>query len=428
MPQRSAAPALAALFLTLASPLAAQQQPLPPIEMTQTLAVNGPSEGRAFAPWFTAFATGDGVLVPMVDLQSGRAEGRLFDLATGTQTGTLPPPGGSNSAFFSESVARSARYVAMQTKVTREGRLYNAVYAYSLPDLTLRHVFDVPAGEDRLNFGIGGMAIAGDRLAISSAAEFGSGASGTLFMYDLTSGAELFRITDPDAPSGLFSVFQSYNDLFPGSIAMTDTHLAVTADTLATGAARVMLFDPETGALIRRIEKPQQVGRGHFGLSVALDAERLYVGASQKTTVRILLSTYATVGEVYALSLSDNAVLYKLDDPMPVAGGTQTAAYAAATGGAVPFYGSGFGNAVRVAAGKLYVDMPNFAQPVSEAGATAVYDAATGKASGLIQSAQPGAQTNFGVVDVMPDGAVIGFSRAYKETGQPTKLEVLRPN
>ena len=71
--------------------------------------------------------------------------------------------------------------------------------------------------------------------------------------------------------------------------------------------------------------------------------------------------------------------------------------------------------------------MSDFAHPVFEAGAIARYDATIGQSEGLAQSAQPAPKTNFSASDILSDGTVIGFSRAYDLDDTPTKIEVLVP-
>ncbi|MEC9311618.1 MAG: hypothetical protein VYA97_07645 [Pseudomonadota bacterium] len=160
------------------------------------------------------------------------------------------------------------------------------------------------------------VAVADDTVAV--------GGTGTVYVFDGTTGSSLGKLTDPDSTDG-----------FGYSVAINGKTIAVGAPDPAAGDGLAYLFDSETGDLLQRLTAPP--GASDFGSDVIFDDD-----------VVAVLGNSAGEGE------TPNPTAYLFD--------TDTGSFLGAVGGGQsgnPFTsGSGGGQSIVTAGNSLAQTMP----------------------------------------------------------------------
>lgn len=214
------------------------------------------SDAQPGAGFGSAAAIDGGVLLigaPRHDLGSGLTEGAayLFDAATGQELFRITA---SDPAFLAE-FGRSVDVGGGRALVG--ARHLGAAYVFDVA--TGQELLKLPPAGSSTPFWFGcSVAIDGDRCAIGAR---GTGVfqAGAAYVYDLSTGVELLKLTDP---------IPSDDDGFGTSVSIRGDALAVSGNK-----GRAYVFDAWTGKERYRLTLPSIGGAG-----VSIDGERLIAG------------------------------------------------------------------------------------------------------------------------------------------------------
>ena len=220
--------------------------------------------------------------------QSGKAY--IFNVTTGASLFTLNNPnayGTSAVDLFGESVSISGNYAIVgagnedDVGVSSSG----AAYIFNVTTGALVHTLINPnaygtSHTDR--FG-GGVAISGNYAIVSATGEGDAGGiqSGKAYIFDVTTGALLHTLDDPNAYD------TSTYDVFSSTIAISGNYAIVGArnedDAGGSGSGKAYIFDVTTGALLKTFDNPNAYGTSaddQFGDGVAISDTYAIVAAS----------------------------------------------------------------------------------------------------------------------------------------------------
>ncbi len=118
------------------------------------------------------------------------------------------------------------------------------------------------------------VAIQGDYIVVGAPAEFSSTTlTGSVYVFDVTTGAQLHRIVPPGSAPG---------DTVGASVDISDGIIAIGApynDTGANAAGIVYLYDAHSGALLNTYTPPNPGTLDRYGTSVSIESGVLVVGA-----------------------------------------------------------------------------------------------------------------------------------------------------
>jgi subtilisin-like proprotein convertase family protein len=215
----------------------------------------------------------------------------LFDLATGREVAMISPKELTEYSHFGASVGVSGSRLivgAYGDKGGVQGRPSGSVHVYDVRDPARpvrRHklVPEGATGSERWNFGIG-VAINGDLGVVGAQIESQNGvldATGTVFLFDLTTGEELARMTAPDFEAG---------DGFGNFLAIDGRTLIVGApfkrfgtdpsDGGSAGAAYIFDVSEPRAPVPRHKLTASDARYGYnFGQSVAISGDLALVGS-----------------------------------------------------------------------------------------------------------------------------------------------------
>jgi FG-GAP repeat len=246
-----------------------------------------------------------------------------YDLASGTPTVpvyTLNNPGPAAQDYFGTSVATSGTRVMVG--VPADGpvglRVGNA-YVYDLssgtptvPVVTLNN--PSPGNGDQFGSSV---AISGTRVVVGAHQDDTRASNaGIAHLYDLASATPAVRLATIENPS------PASGDLFGSSVAISGTRIVLGAyldDTGATDAGSVYVYDLSSGAVafpVVTLNNPGPATSDEFGLSVAISGTRVVVGAYADSTGEI----YTGSAYVYDLASATPMVpVVTLNNPSPAA-------------------------------------------------------------------------------------------------------------
>jgi WD40 repeat protein len=148
------------------------------------------------------------------------------------------------------------------------------------------------------------VAIDGDNVLIGAPADNTNGSFvGQVHLFDATTGALLQTFDDPTVTTF---------DTFGWSVAIDGNNVLIGAandDTNGVNVGQVHLFDATTGALLQTFDDPTPTQGDGFGYSVALDGNKVLVGARTDDT------TGVNVGQAHLFDATTGALLQTFDDP-----------------------------------------------------------------------------------------------------------------
>ena len=245
---------------------------------------------------------------------SNNAEYREFDAnPTATLQDILVSSDQFTSDSFGFSIALSGRYLAVG-KSAGYDRAQPAVF--DLTNGQLLYVLSRPgASGQSSNFGAV-VAIEGKYLAVSDQSEShpvnGILYSGAVYVYDITTGELLHKMTRPDPPT-------ESQDYFGNAIAISGIHMIVGAYRVPTGAAggRVYIYELVNGSLLHTIDNPNidttTTVDDWFGIAVAMSGNYAIVGAARED--RYEGGFVSASGNAYIINVTTGAVIKVLDNP-----------------------------------------------------------------------------------------------------------------
>jgi len=252
--------------------------------------------------------------------ESGKAY--IFNVTTGALIHTLNNPNAYDTGaydYFGYSVAISGNYAIVGATgedgagVTSSGK----VYIFNVTTGELLYTLDNPNayGTSTVdNFG-SPVAISGNYAIVGTYLEddAGGGNSGKAYIFDVTTGALLHTLNNPNAYG------TSYTDQFGWSVAISGNYAVVGApfedDAGGIQSGKAYIFNVTTGALVHTLDNPNAYDTSlgdFFGGSVAISGNYAIVSAYAEDDADG--GAYSNVGKVYIFDVATGALLHTLDN------------------------------------------------------------------------------------------------------------------
>jgi len=197
----------------------------------------------------------------------------IFDTATGTQLRRLAVETESNNNRFGISVAIDGNLAVIGASGDDENAFdAGAAYFYDLSTDTLTRITpaDAQAGDE---FGIS-VAIRGDIAVIGARSDDDNGSqAGSAYLYHVPSGALIAKLLSNDG---------TVNDRFGSSVGISNTTVIVGAfgtNDLGGNSGSAYLFDIATGLQLDELIAGDGQSGDEFGAAVAIDGQRILIGA-----------------------------------------------------------------------------------------------------------------------------------------------------
>ena len=249
---------------------------------------------------------------------SGKAY--IYNNSTGALVHTLDNPNPYSTSsydYFGEAVAISDTYAIVGAVGEDEAGNPGSGKAYIFDVTTgaLVHTLDNPNayGTREDDFFGRSVAISGNYAIVGANGEDDAGGSnaGKAYIFNVTSGALLHTLNNPNAYGA------SESDYFGEAVAISDTYAIVgaygEADASGTYSGKAYIFNVSTGALVHTLNNPNPYGTSQsdfFGISVGITDNYAIVGAHQEDDAGVLGS-----GKAYIYNVSTGALVYTLDNP-----------------------------------------------------------------------------------------------------------------
>ena len=231
---------------------------------TKLLPVDG-ADGDAFG--HSVAISGDTAIVG-VKMSSGVGAAYLFDINTGVQLAKLTPSDGLNNDYFGSSVAISATTAVVGSKEHDNfGQASGAVYIF---DLTGEEIQKITPSEGAAhdNFGCS-VGISGDLVLIGAESNSESGAA---YIFDLVSGEEI-KLLASDGESG---------DRFGAAVSIRGSSLVVGApanNQSGPGSGAAYIYNATSGAQLFKLLSTDGVAGDEFGSAVSISGTAAFIGA-----------------------------------------------------------------------------------------------------------------------------------------------------
>jgi len=237
-----------------------------------------PSDGAANNQFGISVAIGSGVAVVGArgHNHSGVNSGSvyLFNATTGVQINELLPSDGVSNGYFGNSVAIEGTTVVVGAPWDDDlGADSGSVYLFN--SITGVQTNKLNAGDGVVSDWFGhSVAIGGGIIAVGSPKDDDAGdQSGSVYLFDESTGLQTFKLTANDATMG---------DNFGVSLSISNGVLAVGAELdnhSGVNSGSVYLFNATTGVQITKLLPSDGVTDDNFGASVAISPDYVLVGA-----------------------------------------------------------------------------------------------------------------------------------------------------
>ena len=241
----------------------------------------------------------------------------IFNVVTGSLIHTLRNPESNKSSnYFGWSVAMSGNYAIVGAVYTDNSSgkayIYNVTTGALVHNLTNPNAYNTPATD---NFGQS-VAMDGNYAIVGAHYEDDSGGneSGKAYIFNVTTGALLFTLNNPNAYS------TSAADWFGYSVAISGNYAIVGApyeDDDGAGAGgtggnsgKSYIFDVTTGALVHTLDNPNahyQTAIDYFGKSVAISGNYAAVGVPNEDN-----NGGSNSGVVYVFNVTTGGLVHTL--------------------------------------------------------------------------------------------------------------------
>jgi len=231
----------------------------------------------------------------------------LFDATTGSQLFKLTASDAAGSDQFGLSVGISGNAAIVGAKGNGDaGGFSGSAYLFDVATGNQLHKLTASDAEASDVFGIS-VAISGNRAIVGATGDDDDGSnSGSAYLFDVATGNQLFKLTASDAASG---------DEFGGSVAISGNVAIVGAylnDDAGNGSGSAYIFDVTTGNQLFKLTASDAISGAHFGTSVAISGTRAVVGAGTDNDVAFTAgSAYifdvTTGNQLFKLTASDAA-------------------------------------------------------------------------------------------------------------------------
>ena len=225
----------------------------------------------------------------------------LFDVTTGQELLKLTASDGAENDQFGARVAISGDRAIAGAPYDGDGDPSSGS-AYLFDVMTGRELFKLTASDgvtfDEFGFGV---AISGDRAIVGARGD--DNGRGSAYVFDVTTGQRLFKLTASDADS---------YDRFGESVAVSGDRAVVGAkgdDDLAYDSGAAYVFDLTTGQELFKLTASDGMEGALFGLAVAASGDRAVVGSrdSYPWFGSAYVFDVTTGRELFKLTASDGA-------------------------------------------------------------------------------------------------------------------------
>ncbi|BAY65998.1 hypothetical protein NIES22_61110 [Calothrix brevissima NIES-22] len=237
--------------------------------------------------------------------ESGNAKVYLFDTLTGKAIQTYLNPSAKSGDMYGNSIDISEKTVLIGAPRHNDK---GEVYLYDKISGQLLQTFSKPnaSGGDYFGYSV---AISGNYVLIGTPYDDrGESNSGRAYLYNATTGELLRTFDNPDPSPG---------DLFASSVAISGKNVVIGAfldDTGAADTGSVYVFNAETGELVHTILNPQADEADLFGSAVAIDGDKIVVGARADDLGAV------DAGSAYLFDAVTGTLLQTFANPTPEAG------------------------------------------------------------------------------------------------------------
>jgi WD40 repeat protein len=198
----------------------------------------------------------------------------LFDVTTGNQLFDLSADDAAAGDQFGFSVAISGNTAIVGARL-KDGSFADAGAAYLFDVTTGNQLHKLTADDTKAGdqFGIS-VAISGNTAVVGASMNDEGGAdAGAAYLFDVTTGDQLFKLTADDAAVG---------DRFGVSVAISGNTAIVGAywdDDAGLNSGSAYFFDVTTGNQIDKLTADDAAANDYFGYSVAISGKNAIVGA-----------------------------------------------------------------------------------------------------------------------------------------------------
>lgn len=199
----------------------------------------------------------------------------LFDAATGNLARKLTAPDGTSLDRFGASVAISGNdaLIGAWAADNASGVRTGAAYLFAADTGALLQKFTPPDGVDQDSFG-GAVAISGGHALIGAIHDDDNGtSSGSAYLFETATGNLLHKLTAPD---GAEWDYFGYSVALSGDLALIG---ATQDDDDGDKSGSAYLFDVTSGDLLRKLTAPDGAEDDYFGYAVAIDGADVLIGA-----------------------------------------------------------------------------------------------------------------------------------------------------
>ena len=147
---------------------------------------------------------------------------------------------------------------------------------------------------------------------------------GQAFLFDAATGSLIHTFDPPEGLNSGWERFGSQVAIDGNLIVISDPlqDLAPNngTNTHELGAGQAYLYDATTGDLIRVIDDPEPTYTGYFGNSLAIDGNHILIGNARHFIPREN-GVNESIGQAYLFDATTGALLHTLDDPTPTSSG-----------------------------------------------------------------------------------------------------------
>lgn len=262
------------------------------------------------------------------DDASGTTSGKvyIYNLSTGSLVYTLNNPnpyGTSATDQFGLSIDILGNYAVVASPYEDESvslQQSGKIYIYSLVDGSLVRTINNPnpystSNNDQFGGVRTGIAMNSTYVIVGAANEGDAGGtlSGKAYIYNLSTGALVYTLNNPNAYS------TSAADQFGYSVAISDNYAIVSAqsedDAGGSGSGKAYIFSLADGSLVHTLDNPNAYSTSNldqFGFCVSMTDSYAIVGTPTEDDAGGTSS-----GKVYVFDVATGSLLHTFDNPNP---------------------------------------------------------------------------------------------------------------
>ena len=205
------------------------------------------------------------------DNGSNSGSAYIFDVSSGNQLHKLTDSNGAANDIFGRSVAISDSYAIVGADADDDnGSNSGSVFIFDVSSGNQLYKLSASdaASDDRFGWSV---AISGNYTIIGSYSDDDNGSnSGSAYIFDLTSGNQVHKLTASDATSSA---------QFGYSVAISGNYAIVGARLTNTSTGSAYIFNVTTGTQLHKITASDMAQQDQFGVSVSISGNYAIVGA-----------------------------------------------------------------------------------------------------------------------------------------------------